>query len=318
MFARSTLSVWIGILALSGMFLLGQDTWTDSCVDYDGDGYGDPASAECLQPALDCDDTNPDVYPGAPEVCDAADNQCPGEAGYGLVDEGFPMACIPAGCFAMGDPFNDGQPDELPVHNVCISAFEMDFFEVTNAQYAECVDDSGCTPPMYSDSYSRSTYYGDPAYGDYPVIWVDWYDADAYCTWAGGRLPTEAEWEYAARGGLAGSRYPRGDAISGAEANHWLSGDPEDNDTNAVGTYPANGYGLYDMAGNVWEWVDDWYGATYYSTSPPGDPAGPESGTYRVLRGGSWDTAAQSLRVANRYHGNPAHANSPFGFRCAR
>jgi len=320
MFSRRTLPVWIGLIALSGMFLLGQETW-QTCVDNDGDGYGSPASASCTYPELDCDDTDPDVYPGAPELCDGIDNQCPGDAGYGEVDEGCgggPMAEIPGGCFDMGDAFAEGEQDELPVHDVCISAFEMDVHEVTNAEYAECVVGEGCSAPYYSSSYTRPAYYGNPAYADFPVIWVDWYQADYYCSWAGKRLPTEAEWEYAARGGLAGKRYPWGDTISGADANYWNSGDLWDNDTSEVEYYAANGYGLYDMAGNVIEWVNDWYQGDYYSVSPPNDPPGPATGSDPVLRGGEWGFSTYTLRVAYRASYYPDSGSGYFGFRCAR
>jgi formylglycine-generating enzyme required for sulfatase activity len=227
------------------------------------------------------------------------------------------MAQIPAGCFDMGDHFGEGDDDELPVHNVCISAFEMDLHEVTNAEYAACVDDGGCTPPTVTGSQTRATYYGDPAYDDFPVIWVEWYHAEHYCTWAGKRLPTEAEWEYAARGGLDGKRYPWGDTISGSDANYWGSGDPWDNDTSEVEYYAPNGYGLYDMAGNVWEWVNDYYG-DYYDVSPPNDPPGPATGFKRILRGGSWSYDTDGLRVANRFAYTPDDQDLFIGFRCAR
>ena len=325
MFSRRTLPVWIGLIFLSGMFLMGQDTWgpPPTCVDTDGDGYGNPASASCAHPELDCDDTNADVYPGAPELCDGVDNQCPGDTGYGQTDEVCgeppgPMVDIPAGCFNMGDHFGEAYSDELPVHNVCISAFEMDVHEVTNVEYEDCVFGGGCTEPSSWSSYMRTHYYILPAYYEFPVIFVNWYQAEEYCTWAGKRLPTEAEWEYAARGGLAGKRYPWGDTISGTDANYWDSGDPWDNDTSEVEYYGPNGYGLYDMAGNVWEWVNDWYASNYYSVSPPNDPPGPLTGAYRVLRGGSWYGSTGYLRVAYRSGGNPGGVRYYLGFRCAR
>jgi len=233
---------------------------------------------------------------------------------------GGPMAAIPAGCFDMGDPFGEGSPDELPVHEVCISAFQMDVHEVTNAEYAECVAGGGCTSPVDSSSATRATYYGDPAYGDFPVIWVNWSQAEQYCTWAGKRLPTEAEWEYAARGGLAGKRYPWGDAAGGADANYRDSGDPWDNDTSRGEHYAPNGYGLYDMAGNAYEWVNDWYKSDYYSESPTHDPAGPASGTSRVMRGGSWTAPTFYLRMADRgrVYIPPFSVEDHVGFRCAR
>jgi formylglycine-generating enzyme required for sulfatase activity len=245
------------------------------------------------------------------------------------------MAEIPGGCFDMGDAFSEGEGNELPVHNICISVFEMDVHEVTNAEYGMCVLDGACTPPTGPSSTTRP--YGNSDYNDFPVIGLAWSQADDYCTWAGKRLPTEAEWEYAARGGLAGKRYPWGDTIDCDDANYGrstLTGaeivDDEcldygglDNDTHAVGNYPANGYGLYDMAGNANEWVNDWYDPDYYSVSPTNDPPGPASGTYRVHRGGSWMLGRGHLRVASR---SLLYLPIPIpgidfqsgGFRCAR
>jgi formylglycine-generating enzyme required for sulfatase activity len=229
------------------------------------------------------------------------------------------MAQIPAGCFDMGDVFSEGYSWELPVHEVCVSAFEMDIHEITNAEYAECVNDGGCTAPASLGSHMRATYYGDPAYADFPVIWVDWYQAEAYCTWAGKRLPTEAEWEYAARAGLAGKRYPWGDTISGSDANYWNSGDPWDNDTSPVEYYAPNDYGLYDMAGNVFEWIeDDWHGD--YDLAPIDGSAWVDTprGTARVVRGGTWGDVTSELRVAYRFEFNPDFVNIGIGGRCAR
>ena len=317
MFSRKTFLLWVGILALSGMFLMGQDSWSP-CKDADGDGYGDPASASCIHPEADCNDEKTTVYPGAPEVCNEIDDQCPGDAGYGEVDEGCGMAQIPAGCFDMGDAFNEGNSDERPVHNVCISAFEMDRQEMTNAEYAQCVSAGACTVPQETSSATRASYYGNTAYDNYPVVWVDWNQAKAYCTWAGKRLPTEAEWEYSARGGLAGKRYPWGDEISGSNANYWYSGDPWDNDTSPARHYAANGYGLYDMAGNAWEFVNDWYQANYYFASPQQDPPGPTNGTTVVMRGGSWRLNSAGLRASFRPFTYPTEAYAYAGFRCAR
>jgi formylglycine-generating enzyme required for sulfatase activity len=225
------------------------------------------------------------------------------------------MVAIPSGCFDMGDAFAEGWPDELPLHNVCTSAFEMDIHEVTNSEYAECVNAGGCTPPSSSSSYSRTTYYGDPAYADFPVIWMEWPQVDEFCSWAGKRLPTEAEWEYAARGGLSGRRYPWGDTISSADANY----DFNTGDTTRVESYSENGYGLYDMVGNVWEWVADWYNENFYSVSPANDPTGPESGAVHVRRGGSFDHSAFGLRVSTRcdFCHADRHGNN-LGGRCAR
>jgi formylglycine-generating enzyme required for sulfatase activity len=228
-----------------------------------------------------------------------------------------PMALIPAGCFDMGDAFSEGVLDELPVHNVCVSGFYMDEHEVTNAEYKACVDDGGCTAPSSNRSNTRTTspfYYGNATYDNFPVMYVNWYKATAYCTWAGKRLPTEAEWEYAARGGLSGKRYPNGDTISCVDANYaGCVGD-----TSEVESYAPNGYGLYDMAGNVREWANDWYDSGYYSVSPTNDPQGPATGSYCVLRGGGWCCGTVLLRVADRYSYNPSLDGYNIGFRCAR
>ena len=245
------------------------------------------------------------------------------------------MNLIPAGCFDMGDAFSEGSSDELPVHNVCItSSFYMDVHEVTNAEYAACVSGGVCAAPSNSASHTRTSYYGNATYNNFPVIYVSWNQANAYCAWAGKRLPTEAQWEYAARGRLSSKRYSWGDSISCSNANYgrWDSDDPAhslshecwnygglDNDTQQVGIYTPNGYGLYDMTGNVFEWTHDWYSATYYSTSPTNDPPGPASGTYRVDRGGGWAFVASQMRAAIRPWGAPPAMQDPtLGFRCAK
>jgi len=236
-----------------------------------------------------------------------------------LVDIPSGMALIPAGCFDMGEAFSgDGDNTERPVHNVCISSFYMDVHEVTNAEYAACVSDGGCTAPGSSDSYTRSPYYGNPTYDNFPVIYVSWNQATDYCTWAGKRLPTEAEWEYAARGGLSGKRYPWGDtATACVDANF----DDCIGDTSEVGSYPANGYGLYDVGGNVWEWTNDWYKSDYYQYCVDNNivnaPQGPDTGTQRVARGGDWGHDYRYLRVADRHAPTPTDRNDGLGFRCA-
>jgi len=236
------------------------------------------------------------------------------------------MALVPAGCFDMGDAFSEGRSDELPIHNVCVtSSFFMDVHEVANAEYAACVGGGGCTAPSISSSNTRPSYYGNATYDSYPVIYVDWNQASAYCAWEGKRLPTEAEWEYAARGGLAGNRYPWGNSITcdsacygrhGSAYECWNYGEL-DNDTHPAASYNPNGYGLYDMAGNVWEWVNDWYLDSYYGASPADDPPGPDSGTDRVLRGGSWAGSSSNMSAAVRY-AYPMYGGNNMGFRCAR
>ena len=230
--------------------------------------------------------------------------------------DGKEMVLIPAGPFEMGDSNNE--PEEWmkrsrPVHTVQLDAFYMDVHEVTVGQFREFVDQSGYKYGRNWDEVARFS----PS-DDHPMIYVSWDDAVAYCQWAGKRLPTEAEWEYAARGGLIGKRYPWGDEIIHDDANYLGTGgkDQWDETTAPVGSFRPNGYGLHDMAGNVWEWCADWYDSDYYSNSPLRNPQGPSTSWWRVLRGGSWFSSSNYLRVACRINDNPTYAHSYFGFRC--
>jgi formylglycine-generating enzyme required for sulfatase activity/serine/threonine protein kinase len=230
--------------------------------------------------------------------------------------DGMTMVFVPAGEFTMGS--GNGEEDEKPVHQVYLDAFWIDQTEVTNAMYAKCVDAGVCKEPTDIISFSRSSYYGNSEFDDYPVLYVDWEQAYAYCSWADGRLPTEAEWEKAAHG-TGGKTYPWGENISCDKANYKESCV---GDTTKVGSYPdgIGPYGVYDMAGNVWEWVNDWYGETYYQSLPSSNPLGPDSGQYRVLRGGSWGSNDYFAHSTDRFRYYPSDSNySRFvGFRCVR
>ncbi|MFH1313804.1 MAG: formylglycine-generating enzyme family protein [Candidatus Eisenbacteria bacterium] len=234
--------------------------------------------------------------------------------------DGAEMVLIPAGDYLMGSPDRHGHNDERPQHMVHISAFYIDRYEVTNALYKRFLDETG---------NSRPPFWNDPKYNgpDQPVTGVTFYDAEAYARWAGKRLPTEAEWEKAARGGLAGKRYAWGDDLPDAGGTHRANYDTgkragSDADGYAypapVGSYPPNGYGLSDMAGNVWEWCSDRYGSDYYGESAESDPRGPEAGATQVLRGGSWFGGPEYLRASTRYHLSATTAYDNVGFRCAQ
>ena len=178
--------------------------------------------------------------------------------------DGATMVLIPAGTFQMGSTIGDS--DEQPVHTVSLNAFYMDIYEVTNARYQRFVESTGYPQPPLS----HNPRFNAP---DTPVVRMSWRDAVAYAAWANKRLPTEAEWEYAARGGLVGKRYPNGDIITYTDANlAGVGGTDKWKWTAPVGSFPPNGYNLYDMAGNVWEWCFDEYNGEFYSLSTENNP----------------------------------------------
>lgn len=209
---------------------------------------------------------------------------------------------IPAGTFHMGGLDIYRQDDEQPPHEVTLDAFWIDQVEVTNSMYDLCVQAGDCRPPKDLRSDNRESYYGNPEFRDYPVVNVAWYDANTYCAWAGRRLPSEAEWERAARGNDK-RNYPWGDELPNEYNSNSLN---VVGDTTRVGSYAegASPFGVLDMAGNVWEWVADFYDANYYKTSPLEPPQGPQSednfNIFRVIRGGSYQEDDIQLRVSNR------------------
>jgi len=228
--------------------------------------------------------------------------------------DGMMMVDVPAGEFQMG---SEQGKDSNPVHAVYLDEFWIDQTEVTNGMYSKCVQMGLCTPPILKGSAFREHYFDDPQYADFPVVYVSLHQARAYCSWAGARVPTEAEWEKAARG-TDGRNYPWGNEPPTCDLANYQGCNL---DTVAVGSFPANAspYGALDMAGNVWEYVNDWYGEAYYSASPRENPAGPEvgDGGYGLLRGGGWSEAAMYLYAWYRLDDGPDNMYPNYGFRCA-
>jgi formylglycine-generating enzyme len=258
------------------------------------------------------------------------------------------MVLIAGGSFLMGT--DEGFPFEGPAHEVSLKPFWMDTHEVTVAEFARFIAATGYQTEAEKDGWSSAF---DAEAGEWrklsaadwhhpdglaresaaqePVTQISWNDAVAYAAWAGKRLPTEAEWEYAARGGLAEKRYAWGDDLKpGGKylANWWQGEFPRRNTAEdgyagraAVGRFPPNGYGLYDMTGNVWEWCSDWFGKSYYHTAPGDNPQGPATGKQRVIRGGSWtcsENYCQGFRVAARSHADSDTGLNNLGFRCVQ
>lgn len=231
------------------------------------------------------------------------------------------MIIVRGGTFYRGS--NDGNRDEVPRHQVTLNSFAIDIHPVTNEQFVRFLDALGGEKDNNHQDIirlrdSRIKRSGgklsiESGYAKHPVVGVTWYGAVAYAKWVGKRLPTEAEWEIAAYGGSEGALYQTGDDIEKTQANFFSS------DTTPVMSYAPNRCGLYDMAGNVYEWCHDWYGYNYYEISiqEPENPKGPLQGVYRVLRGGCWKSLKEDLRCSRRHRNNPGTVNSTYGFRCA-
>jgi formylglycine-generating enzyme required for sulfatase activity len=219
------------------------------------------------------------------------------------------MVLVRGGTYSIGS--ETGDPDERPVHEVVLDPFYIDRYEETNREYARFVAETG-----YRAEGQWQRYAG-AGRERHPVTAVTWNDAVAYAKWAGKRLPTEAEWEVAARGGLEGKDYPNGDELGPDDATFGVL-DGFKTSSTPVGSHRPNPYGLYDVAGNVWEWCSDYYAADAYSRSARYNPQGPARGAARVARGGSWYETVSELRVSNRHGWTPTLIGHVFGFRCAK
>lgn len=237
--------------------------------------------------------------------------------------DGAPLVLIPAGPFPMGVPKGDrdGGRDEYPNHVVMLDAYYIDKFEVTNGRYWEFVRATGHRPPQHPKDPTRNLWHGTvppESIADRPAINVDWFDAEAYCKWAGRRLPTEAEWEKAARG-TDDRRFPWGNVEPTHKHLNFNQRWQGEKTLMPVGSYEAgkSPYGVYDMAGNVWEWVADWYDAYYYEKSPARNPKGPATGTRKVLRSSGWEVETPLVRSVTRVMSDPLNRNHSTGFRCA-
>jgi formylglycine-generating enzyme required for sulfatase activity len=224
------------------------------------------------------------------------------------------MVKIPAGTFTMGDTVNS---DEMPVHSVYLDEYLIDKCEITNKQYKRFCDATGTAYPDDPGFSGMDDYF--VSFPDYPVVMVDWIDASAYATWAHKSIATEAQWEKAGRGTDA-RRYPWGNAESDSTLCNMNDGDAFSY-TSPAGHFAAGAsfYGCMDLAGNVWEWCEDWYDSDYYAVSPDSNPTGPASGYDRVAKGGSYNNSQSVwVRCAERYWGPPSGGNHPaLGFRCA-
>lgn len=234
-----------------------------------------------------------------------------------------PMVEIPSGSFPMGVPpgDRDGGRDEYPRHEVLLDTFWIDQFEVTNGRYIEFVKSAGHRVPQNPTNPTRNLWQGDSiteSLAERPVINVDWFDADAYCKWAGKRLPTEAEWEKAAKG-TSDRRFPWGNVEPTAKHLNYNQRWIGEKTLMPVGSYEAgkSPYGVYDVVGNVWEWVNDWYDARYYEKSPSKNPTGPQEGTKKVIRGAGWQNETPTVRIFTRVDSDPTMRNESTGFRCA-
>jgi eukaryotic-like serine/threonine-protein kinase len=242
--------------------------------------------------------------------------------------DGMRMVYVPAGEFSMGSvtgtiPSSD-DTDEYPLHKVFLYAYWFDKTDVTNAMYAICVQAGGCTPPGSNASETRPDYYINQQYSNFPILNISWKQASKYCQWAGASLPSEAQWEKAARG-TDGRVYPWGNELPTCTLANYggrtggCVGDTTDVDSHPSGASP---YGALDMAGNLWQWVADWYDRYYYASSPANNPTGPENPVdfdppSHVLRGGSWLANPEWIRSANRVDDGEGNWDNLRTFRCA-
>ncbi len=287
----------------------------------------EPCLADICEPGKGC------THPPASSATACPDGMCDAKGGCVKVAAPPPgMSFIPGGTFQMGCVPGDGScyANESPRHTVTVDAFYMDQMELTVGAFKKCVAAGVCAVPSdkWGPVVNVACNFPKTGKDDHPINCVDWVSADAYCKWVGLRLPSEAEWEYAARGGLDGKLYPWGDVATeefavyssnstGLDFTEFMNGKEG---SNPVGSKPAgvNSFGLFDMSGNLCEWVNDWYASDYYESSPTENPKGPTTGTYRANRGGFYKYPAEGLRASLRFHDVPTQFFDGLGFRCAK
>ena len=325
-----------------GLYCNGDDTcFEGTCSQHAGDPCGDDGvfcnGDESCNVTLDqCDHSGDPCQPE--ESCNEVKVECYDSQVVVFIPEGpFQMGCEPEdlSCHA------DGR--EEPRHEITLSAYYIDIYEMTYRLFVDFLNDYGndcegfecvdADDPDLRLTENLGVWTIFDGYEDHPMVEVSWYGAKAYCEWAGARLPTEAEWEKAAKGVTEHFIYPWGDALVANASNYINSGDPFETGpepfTNPIGFFDgsdhggayqttdgASPFGAHDMAGNVWEWVSDWYDASYYSVSPSSDPEGPATGGSRVMRGGGWDFSSWNVRASNRGANPPDTMRSSHGFRC--
>lgn len=317
---------------LTALVLAGCATATPDAISAEQPAAAEPQTVEPTQPPTTAptDEPEPTSTPEPTVTPVPAATAIPDALTDG---HGVEMVLVPAGEFLMGN--NNGLPDESPEHTVYLDAFYIDKYETTNAEYRACVETGVCDPPEYQDCCGEPShpewpslfpdYFTNPGYDRYPVTWLSWNHAVTYCEWRGARLPTEAEWEKAARG-TDGRIYPWGDEEPRPGLLNYMWGREQYDQrpayaTTPVGSYPegVSPYGVHDMLGNVYEWVWDKYAADYYANSPYENPTGPESGPNQIARGGSFWNQGFRQAITNRNHTYlpPDGAHFDAGVRCA-
>ena len=273
----------------------------------------------------DCNDRDPGIHPGQKESCNGRDDDCSGvvddDPSCGVPAHDARPVTVPASAVLMGSPTGQGAADEHPLHRVELSGYAIDRYEVTNQRYAACVRRALADVRAALLGQAASRYFQQPEFGDYPVVFVSWAEADSFCRWDQGRLADRGGvGARRARPGTEHPRLPLGRRAAGLHQGQ-PGGDDELRGRHRSGGSASRGaspWGVIDLAGNVWEWTADWYDRAYYSRSPERDPRGPERGTLKVMRGGCWVSGADSLRVACRKAELPDTWAPNVGFRCVR